>query len=411
VLLVIVGNVIARMVPQFQRMQVRIDDVNRILREQITGIRVIRAFVREPHEAQRFDAANDSLTQTALRSGHLMAFMFPTVMLVLNVSSVAAVWIGADRIDSGEIQVGSLIAFLTYLIQILTSVMMATFIFVLTPRAAVSAERIQEVLDTPTSVAQPENAVTEAPRAGVLELRAAGFRYPGAEEPVLTDVTCTVRPGETLAIIGSTGAGKSTLLNLVPRLADVSAGAVMVDGVDVRDMDLQMLWSRIGMVPQRPHLFSGTVADNLRHGRAGASDEELWSALEAAQAAGFVQDMPGGLQARIEQGGTNVSGGQRQRLAIARALVRRPGIYLFDDCFSALDLATEARLRAALGPWTSESAVVLVAQRVSSIVHADQILVLEDGHVVGLGTHRELQQTCPTYVEIVASQTRESAAA
>jgi ATP-binding cassette subfamily B protein len=403
-LVIAVGSVIRRMVPQFQVMQERIDKVNRILREQISGIRVVRAFVREPDEARRFGAANASLTDTALNAGRLMALMFPLVLLVLNVSSAAAVWMGGDRIASGEMQVGALIAFLSYLIQILMSLMMATFMVVMVPRAAVCADRIIEVLDTPTTVSQPRQPISEVPARGMLELRGVGFRYPGAESPVLADVTMTARAGQTTAIIGSTGSGKTTLLNLVPRLFDATEGAVLVDGVDVRRLDLQTLWSRIGLVPQRPYLFTGTVASNLRHGDPAATDAELWEALEIAQAGDFVAAMPGGLEARIDQGGTNVSGGQRQRLAIARALIRRPDIYLFDDSFSALDLATDARLRAALAPHTRDAAVVIVAQRVSTILHADQILVLEHGIPVGLGTHRELLVSCPTYEEIVSSQ-------
>jgi ATP-binding cassette subfamily B protein len=340
-----------------------------------------------------------------------MAFMFPSVMLVLNVSSAAAIWIGGNRIGAGDMQVGSLIAFLSYLIQILMSLMMVTFMFVFIPRAAVCADRIDDVLETPSSVAEPEAPVFELPGRGLLELRDVGFRYPGAAEPVLTDISVTVRAGQTLAIIGSTGAGKTTLLNLIPRLVDVTEGAVLVDGVDVRQLDMQTLWRRIGLVPQRPYLFSGTVASNLRHADPDATEEQLWRALEIAQARDFVSAMPGGLDAPIEQGGTNVSGGQRQRLAIARALVRKPNIYLFDDSFSALDLATDARLRAALVPETREAAVVIVAQRVSTIMHAEQIMVLEDGHVVGLGRHDELLRGCPTYAEIVASQIRSEDAA
>jgi ATP-binding cassette subfamily B protein len=403
-MVVSIGLVVTRMVPQFQAMQERIDKVNQILREQIAGIRVVRAFVREPDEEHRFAGANDNLTETSLRAGHLMAFMFPIVLLILNVSSAAAVWMGGDRIASGQMQVGALIAFLSYLIQILMALMMATFMVVLVPRAAVCADRIQEVLDTPSTVREPDEPVFDLPGHGLLELQGVGFRYPRAEEPVLHDISFTVRAGETTAVIGSTGAGKTTLLNLIPRLFDVTEGSVFVDGVDARRIDMHTLWSRIGLVPQKPYLFSGTIATNLRYGDPEATDEQLWQALEIAQARDFVSAMPGGLDARIEQGGTNVSGGQRQRLAIARALVRRPDIYLFDDSFSALDLATDARLRAALAPTIRDAAVVIVAQRVSTILHADQILVLEDGRAVGLGTHTELLETCPTYAEIVASQ-------
>jgi ATP-binding cassette, subfamily B, multidrug efflux pump len=411
VMVVAVGVVVVRMVPQFQLMQVRIDRVNQVLREQITGIRVVRAFVREPDEEARFGGANDDLTDVSLRAGRLMAFMFPTVLLVLNVSSAAAIWMGGTRIAAGEMQVGALIAFLSYLIQILMALMMATFMVMLVPRASVCGDRIIDVLETPSTVAPPAEPVFELPHRGLLELRDVGFHYPGAQEPVLSDVSFDVRAGETTAIIGSTGAGKTTLLNLVPRLFDATSGVVCVDGVDVRDIDMQTLWRRIGLVPQKPYLFSGTVASNLRHGDQQATDADLWEALEIAQARDFVSAMPGGLDARIDQGGTNVSGGQRQRLAIARALVRRPDIYLFDDSFSALDLATDARLRAALVPTTRDAAIVIVAQRVSTILHADQILVLEDGRPVGLGSHRDLLAGCPTYQEIVASQVTEEDAA
>ena len=404
VLVLSVGFVISRMVPQFRKMQDRIDEVNRVLREQITGMRVVRSFVREPAESERFGVANDSLTDTALRTGHLQAFMFPIVMTVLNVSSVAVIWFGAHRIQNGQMQIGSMVAYLTYLAQILMAVMMATFMAVMVPRAAVSAERIQEVLDTPSSVVTAVNPVTEVALHGVLELRDVGFHYPGADQPVLTGVSLRATPGHTTAIIGSTGSGKTTLVNLVPRLFDATSGAVLVDGVDVRELDPDTLWDRVAMVPQRPYLFSGTVASNLRHADPRATDEELWAALEIAQAKGFVESMPGRLAAPIDQGGTNVSGGQRQRLAIARALVRKPEIYLFDDSFSALDLATDARLRAALAPFTRDATVLIVAQRVSTIVDADEIIVLEDGRVVGAGTHRELLDDCPTYGEIVASQ-------
>jgi ATP-binding cassette subfamily B protein len=411
VLVISIGMVIIRMVPQFQKMQDRIDRINEVLREQITGIRVVRAFVREPDEARRFGDANDELTDVSLRAGKLMAFMFPTVMLVLNASSVAAIWIGGDRIGAGQMQIGALIAFLSYLIQILMSVMLATFVAVLTPRASVSAERIQEVLHAKSSVERPAAPVPHLDERSSLELRHVEFSYPGAEHPVLCDISFRAAAGETTAIIGSTGAGKTTLLNLVPRLFDATGGQVLVDGHDVRTIEPELLWSRIGLVPQKPYLFSGTVASNLRYADPDASDEELWAALEVAQAKSFVAAMPGGLDAPISQGGGNVSGGQRQRLAIARALVRKPGIYLFDDSFSALDLATDARLRAALAPVIQDAVTVIVAQRVSTIMNADQILVVEDGQQIGLGTHRELLDTCPTYAEIVASQlTAEEAA-
>lgn len=399
-----IGLVVWRMVPQFRLMQIRIDGVNRVLREQITGIRVVRAFVREPAERVRFHTVNEGVTDTALRAGRLQAFMFPIVILVLNGSSVAVLWFGAGRINAGQMQLGALIAFLSYLTQILIAVMMATFMAVLAPRAAVCAERINEVLDTPASVADPVIAITEVPQPGSLEFRNVAFRYPGAEAPVLSDISFRAEAGQTTAIIGSTGSGKTTLLGLVPRLFDATEGMVVVDGVDVRDLELETLWKRVGLVPQKPYLFSGTVASNLRFADPDASDDELWTALEIAQAADFVRAMPDGLEARITQGGSSVSGGQRQRLAIARALVRRPEIFLFDDSFSALDLATDARLRAALAPHVENSTVLMVAQRVSTIIDADQILVLEDGRVVGTGTHSELLATCGTYQEIVSSQ-------
>ncbi|TDB75736.1 ABC transporter ATP-binding protein [Micromonospora sp. KC723] len=404
VLAIALGLVIRRMVPGFRLMQTRIDTVNRVLREQITGIRVVRAFVREPYETDRFAVANTDLTATALRVGRLQALIFPIVMLILNVSSVAVLWFGAARVDAGQIQVGALTAFLQYLMQILMAVMMATFMLMMVPRAAVCAERIVEVLDTDSSVVPPARPVTRVERRGELELRDVSFQYPGASAPVLRGISFRATPGRTTAIVGATGAGKTTLLSLIPRLVDPTAGAVLVDGVDVRELAPDELWRRIGLVPQRPYLFTGTVASNLRYGNPDATDPELWAALETAQAREFVAQMPGGLAAPIAQGGTNVSGGQRQRLAIARALVRRPEIYLFDDSFSALDLGTDARLRAALRPVTADAAVVIVAQRVSTIVDADQIIVLEDGGVVGMGRHEELLDTCPTYAEIVASQ-------
>lgn len=406
---VCVALIASRLIPAFRSMQKKIDTVNRVLREQATGIRVLRAFVREPYEAERFDQANSDLTNVALTVGRWMSAMFPVVMLILNLSSVAVLWFGGLRIEAGAMEIGSLTAFLTYLLQILMSVMMATFMFVMVPRAAVSADRIGEVLDTESSVRPPQTGVSRLLETGHLRLDEVTFTYPGAEHPVLSDVSAEAGPGETLAIIGSTGAGKTTLLNLIPRLFDVSSGAVMVDGVDVRELDPEVLWSKIGLIPQNPYLFSGTVRSNLEYGKPEASDEEMWSALEIAQARDFVEAMPAGLDSPISQGGTNVSGGQRQRLQIARALIRRPEIYLFDDSFSALDLATDARLRRALRPITRESTVVIVAQRVSTIVDADKILVLEDGRRVGLGTHDELLATCPTYVEIVESQAQAEA--
>ena len=409
--IICIGPVVARMVPLFRTMQERIDTVNKVLREQIAGIRVVRAFVREPHEVKRFDAVNNDLTETSLSAGRLMAIAFPVCMLIVNSASVAVVWVGADRIAQGQMQVGALIAFLTYLSQILMAVMMATFMASMVPRAAVCAERIQEVLQTPTSVVVPPNPITEVTARGSLELRDVGFHYPGAEAPVLRGVSFRSLAGQTTAIIGSTGAGKTTLVNLIPRLFDVTSGEVLVDGVDVREIDPYTLTDRVGLVPQKPYLFGGTIASNLRFGKADATEEEMWAALEVAQAAGFVRDRPDGLDAQVEQGGTNLSGGQRQRLAIARALVRRPEIYLFDDSFSALDLATDARLRAALVPYVAGATVVIVAQRVSTIAGADQIIVLEDGEVVGIGTHDELLDTCPTYVEIAESQVAAEAAA
>ncbi|WP_193605562.1 ABC transporter ATP-binding protein [Nocardioides dongkuii] len=407
-----VGFVVSRMVPSFRAMQTRIDEVNRVLREQISGIRVVRAFVREPYERERFAVANDRLTDVAVTAGRWMATMFPLAMLVVNVSSVAVIWFGGHRVDDGQMGVGSLTAFLTYLMQILMSVMMATFMLMQVPRSAVCGDRIAEVLDTETSVAPPTDPVTPDPaRRGWLDLEDVALTYPGADRPVLEGVSFSARPGTTVAVVGSTGAGKSTLVNLVPRLFDATGGVVRVGGVDVRRLDPDALWSQIGLVPQRAYLFSGTVRSNLLHGRPDATEEQLWAALEVAQAAAFVADLPEGLDAPVSQGGTNFSGGQRQRLAIARAVVRRPAVYLFDDAFSALDLATDARLRAALGPVTTDATVLVVAQRVSSIRDADLILVLEDGHVVGRGTHDELVAGCATYQEIVASQlTAEEAA-
>jgi ATP-binding cassette subfamily B protein len=404
ILAVLLSLIISSMVPTFRKMQERIDRINEILREQLTGIRVVRAFVREPEEAQRFSVANDAVTQTALRGGRLQALMFPTATLVVNLSSVAVVWFGADRIAEGTMKPGAMIAFLTYLTQILMSVMMTTWMAALIPRAAVSAERIMEVLQTPSSIVIADNPVTELSQTAVLQFDHVSFRYPGAEQPVLHDVSFTVRAGETLAIIGSTGSGKTTLMNLIPRLVDATEGVVSLDGVDVRDLAPEALWSRVGIVPQKPYLFSGTVASNLGYGKENATEEEMWEALRIAQAEDFVRAMPEGLNATIAQGGSNVSGGQRQRLAIARALIRRPEIYLFDDSFSALDLATDARLRAALTPYVQQAVVVVVAQRVSTIRHATKIMVLEDGDCVGFGTHDELLNTCETYQEIVSSQ-------
>jgi ATP-binding cassette subfamily B protein len=403
VMVIVIGNILVRMVPTFRVMQDRIDDLNRVAREQITGMRVVRAFVREPYETDRFETKSGIITRTAMRGGRLMGLMFPTAMAIVNVSSVAAVWFGADRVNSGDLAMGELVAFLTYLTQILMSVLLATYMAALVPRAAVSSERIMEVLSTETSISAPTSPLPLGPLASV-EFDHVGFRYPGAEHAVLSGISVTCAAGETLAVIGSTGSGKTTLVNLAARLLDASEGTVRLNGTDVRDLAPDQLWNAIGIVPQKPYLFSGTVASNLRVGRDDATEAEMWAALEIAQAADFVRAMDGGLDATITQGGTNVSGGQRQRLAIARALIRRPALYLFDDSFSALDMATDARLRAALGPWTTEAAVIVVAQRVSSIREATRILVLEDGETVGLGTHDELLSNCPTYQEIVASQ-------
>ncbi|MEU0128927.1 ABC transporter ATP-binding protein [Streptomyces sp. NPDC006289] len=411
VLGIAVTLIVKRMRPLYRTMQVRLDAVNRVLREQITGNRVIRAFIRDDYEEERFRGANTELTGVALSTGRLMALMFPTVMTVVNLSSIAVVWFGAHRIDSGGMQIGALTAFLAYLMQIVMSVMMATFMFIMVPRAEVCAERIQEVLDTESSVVPPSAPVTKLLSHGRLEIRGAEFRYPGAEEPVLRSVDLVARPGETTAIIGSTGSGKSTLLGLVPRLFDATGGEVLVDGTDVRTLDPVLLARTVSLVPQKPYLFSGTVATNLRYGNPEATDEELWHALEVAQAKGFVEELEHGLDAPISQGGTNVSGGQRQRLAIARTLVRQPEIYLFDDSFSALDYATDAALRAALSRQTASATVVIVAQRVSTIRDADRILVLDEGRVVGNGSHHELMSGNETYREIVLSQLTEAEAA
>ena len=399
-----VALVIRKMIPQFRLMQESVDWVNRVLREQITGIRVVRAFVREEHEEARFGEANTQYTGTALAVGRLMAMIFPIVMLIFNASTVAVLWFGSHRVENGQMQIGELTAFMSYLMQILMSVMMATFMSMMIPRATVSAGRITEVLDTDSTVVQP-TAPVAIPRTGTtVELRDVEFCYPGADVPVLQGVSMTAEPGRTTAIIGSTGAGKSTLLSLIPRLYDVTGGSVRLGGVDVREAALEDVWSRIGLVPQKPYLFTGTVASNLRYGDSAATDDELWDALRIAQADDFVRAMPQGLDSPIAQGGTNVSGGQRQRLAIARALVAKPEVFRFDDSFSALDLSTDARLRSALRPVTRHTAVIVVAQRVSTIIDADHIVVLDDGKVVGAGRHDELLETCPTYVEIVESQ-------
>ena len=411
VLIISISLVIWRVVPLFRLLQKRIDAVNRVLREQLTGIRVVRAFVREDVETARFKKTNDDVTDTALRAGRMFAIVFPIVMLVLNVSSVAVIWFGASHVEDGSMEVGTLFAFLSYLMQILMSVMMATFMAIMIPRAAVSADRISEVLSTDSSVVMPEKGVTELTQHGTIELRDATFSYPGAEHPVLSNLDIEMKPGQVTAIIGSTGAGKTTLVNLLPRLFDATGGQVLVDGVDVRELDPDTLWSRIGLVPQKPYLFSGTVASNLRYGKPDATDEELWAALDIAQARDFVAEMEGGLEAAIGQGGTTVSGGQRQRLAIARALVKKAEIYVFDDSFSALDLSTDRRLRQALKKNMKGATMIIVAQRVSTIIDADQIIVLEDGAIVGRGTHDELLASSDTYREIVESQlTAEEAA-
>jgi len=410
-LAIIVGLIISRMRPLFRLMQQRIDRINSVLREQITGVRVVRAFVREDRERDRFAAASNELLDVSLGTGRLMALMFPSVMLVLNLSSVAVLWFGGHLVAEGSMQIGSLTAFLTYLLLILMSVMMATFMFMMVPRAEVCAERIVEVLDTEPDIVQPANPVQVPDLQGRLELRDVEFRFPGAEQPVLHDVSLAARPGEITAIIGGTGSGKTTLLSLIPRLMDVTGGSVLIDGTDVRELGPAVLSGAVGLVPQRPYLFSGTVASNLRYGKPDATDEELWRALETAQAREFVERMPGGLDAPIAQGGTSVSGGQRQRLAIARALVHRPRIYLFDDSFSALDYATDAALRAALAAETGDATVVIVAQRVSTIRRADRIVVLDAGRVVATGPHDELMGSNETYREIVLSQLTEQEAA
>ncbi|MFF5323462.1 ABC transporter ATP-binding protein [Janibacter hoylei] len=410
-LAVSVGLVIRAMIPNFRRMQTSVDTVNRILREQITGVRVVRAFVREGSERERFEVANTDYTASAVAVGRLMSLAFPIVMVILNLSTVAVLWFGAHRIEDGQMQIGALTAFMTYLMQILMSLMMATFMSMMLPRAAVSAGRIDEVLTTESSVVHardPQPMVEDRP---TVVLEAVEFSYPGADSPVLCDVDLRAEPGRTTAIIGSTGAGKTTLLDLVARLHDVTGGRVLVGGVDVRELDPEQLWASMALVPQKAFLFSGTIASNLRQAKPEATDDELWEALRVAQAEDFVRALDLGLDAPVAQGGSNLSGGQRQRLSIARAIVRRPAIYLLDDSFSALDLTTDARLRAALRPVVADSVVLVVAQRVSSIIDADHIVVLDDGRVVGDGTHDQLLETCPTYVEVVESQaSREEAA-
>ncbi|WP_378735918.1 ABC transporter ATP-binding protein [Nocardia brasiliensis] len=398
------GFIISKMVPGFRDMQTRIDEVNRVLREQITGIRVVRAFVRERQETWRFGVANSELTDTALRVGRLMALMFPLVMLISNVTAVAVIWFGGHAVDAGTMQIGSLTAMLSYIMQILMAVMMASFLAMMAPRAAVSADRIGEVLATESSVVPPKLPQPFKGDPAEVDFQFAEFAFPGAEKPVLKAIRFQVKPGTTTAIVGSTGAGKTTLLNLVPRLMDVTDGAVYLGGTDIRHIDLELLRAQIGLIPQKAYLFSGTVASNLRYGNPDATDEELWRWLEVAQAADFVREMPQGLETPVAQGGTTVSGGQRQRLAIARALVKQPRVYLFDDSFSALDVATDARLRDALRPVTREAAVIIVAQRITTIRDADQIVVLEDGEMAGVGTHEQLMRDCKEYQEIVSSQ-------
>ncbi|HET7420822.1 MAG TPA: ABC transporter ATP-binding protein [Candidatus Dormibacteraeota bacterium] len=406
---VIITVTFIKAVPLFRSVQGKIDRINQVLREQIEGVRVIRAFIRTPFEQRRFEAANADLTDTTLRVNRIFVVAFPAVMAVMNLTSVAVLWFGAHLIDSGSMPIGNLTAFLQYVMQILMSVMMAVAMVVLVPRAEASAARIQEVVATEPAIQDPPSPVVPAP-TGAVEFRNVSFGYPGGEKPVLCNVSFTLRPGETTAIIGGTGSGKTTVLNLIPRFFDVSEGAVLVDGVDVREQALEHLWSRVGLVPQRAYLFRGTVATNLRFGREGATDDELWHALDVAQGRDFISESSGGLEAPIDQGGTNVSGGQRQRLAIARALVKKPAIYLFDDCFSALDAGTDARLRAALRGETKDATVLIVAQRVSTVMHADRIIVLDEGEVAGIGTHDELMVSCPPYHEIVESQLGEKVA-
>ncbi|MBD0023977.1 MULTISPECIES: ABC transporter ATP-binding protein [Gordonia] len=395
---------ISKMVPGFRAMQERLDSINQVLREQITGIRVVRAFVRETYETDRFGVANDELSAATLRVGKMMALMFPVILLISNTTIVAIIWIGGHRIDDGALEIGSLTAMISYVMQIMMSVMMASFLAMMAPRASVCAERILEVLDTESSVHAPDEPVGFTADPANVEFSGAEFRYPGADSPVLSGISFRITPGTITAIVGSTGSGKTTLLSLIPRLIDVTDGSVSVGDTDVRLLDPDRLREVIGLVPQRPYLFSGTVASNLRYGKADATDEEIWEALRIAQAADFVAAMPQGIDTPVAQGGTTVSGGQRQRLAIARALIRRPSIYLFDDSFSALDLTTDAKLRAALAPVTRDAAVIVVAQRISTITSADQIVVLEHGRITGIGTHDQLIAGCPTYAEIAESQ-------
>jgi ATP-binding cassette subfamily B protein len=408
---VVIGIMMVRAVPLFQAMQVKIDRINQVTRETLSGIRVIRAFVRTAHEEERFDDANLDLTATSLSVGRLFALMIPTLFAILNLSTVAIMWFGAIRVDSGAMPIGNLTAFIQYVMLIMFSVVMAVVMFVMVPRAAVSGARIQKVLDTELTLRDPEPPSSAGVTSGLVEFRDVEFRYPGAEDAVLRGISFTAAPGETTAIVGSTGSGKSTLVNLIPRFYDVNGGSLTIDGVDVRAMRQEDLWRAVGVIPQAAFLFSGTVASNLRYGDAGATDDDLWHALETAQAREFVADMPEQLEAHIDQGGTNVSGGQRQRLAIARALVKKPRIYIFDDSFSALDFKTDSLLRAALREETRSVTVIIVAQRVGTIMHADRIVVMDEGAVVGIGTHAELMDTCETYREIVYSQISEEEAA
>jgi ATP-binding cassette subfamily B protein len=406
IMVLLIGFVMTRAIPLFQAMQQKIDRINLLMRETLAGVRVIRAFVRTEHEERRFDGASLDLMDTGLRVNRLFAITLPALMAIMNLSTVAVLWLGAYRVDSGAMPIGNLTAFMQYIIQILFAIMTAVIMFIMVPRAAVSAGRIREVLDTEPSISDPLTPVSP-PRTGEIEFRDVTFGYPGAEEPVLRNISFVARPGETTAIVGSTGSGKSTLINLLPRFYDTSEGQVLIDGEDVRALDRQDLWKRVGMIPQRAFLFGGTVASNLRYGDETATDEELWRALDIAQGRDFVAEMAEQLEAPITQGGTNVSGGQRQRLAIARALVKKPDIYVFDDSFSALDFRTDARLRAALARELGNATVIIVAQRVGTILHADRIVVLEDGRVAGIGTHDELMTTCQTYREIVLSQVTE----
>ena len=411
VLLVAVGLIVGRMLPLFRSYQDKLDAINRVMREQLTGIRVIRAFVREQAETERFEDANTDIARVGERVGRLFVLLFPLVMLVLDVTIVGVIWFGGHQVGDGDVEVGTLIAFMSYLMQILMGIVMASFMTIMIPRAAVCAERISEVLATAPTITSSPDAVDTFPAPGTVEMRDVTFVYPDADARVLAEVSFTVQPGTTTAIVGSTASGKSTVVRLLSRLLEASSGQVLIGGTDVREADPEALWAQMGLVPQQPFLFAGTVASNLRLGREGATDDELWKALEVAQAKDFVSAMDGGLEATIAQGGTNVSGGQRQRLAIARALVRRPDILIFDDSFSALDVSTDARLREAMGPATAGITKVIVAQRVSTITEADQILVLDGGHLVGSGTHTELLATCPVYREIVTSQLGAEAAA